>query len=305
MKRSTKTPFESQHGFLSPGFRVDSQGNITARSLSVTTGDTDIDPVSGIFDFTITDDEANFLIENLTGNNPNITLNRGTSYTFRLSLVGFQFFIKRSDGITNQIGGLVHSDGDSGVDAQGKTSGVLSFTVPLDADDTLFYTNLDGTATGTITVLDPTGLFSSVSITSGNQSTSVSSGALVINGGVGISDDLYIGGELNLGGVGIPRLNSLTNLDLNAANKIILQIDDVKIGEINSNGINIPINNSNINSSIINNTVIGNNTPSSAAFTTATFVSATIETDPISDNDVTNKSYVDLTSAAFAIALGS
>lgn len=304
MKRSTKAAFESKYGFLSPGFRVDSEGNVTARSLSVSTGGGE-DPVNAIYDFTVTDDEANFSIENLAGVNPSISLNRGTTYTFRLNLTGFRFFIKRSNGTTNQVGGLVHSDGDTGVDAQGKSSGILSFTVPLDADDTLFYSNLDGSAIGTITVLDPTGLFSNISVTGGIQSTSTTSGSLVIDGGVGISDDLYIGGELNLGGVGIPKLSSETNLELNAKNKIIIQVDSVKLGEINSTGLAIPINNSNISESTINNTIIGNTTPSSATFTSATFTNATVTNTATNRNDVTNKSYVDLTSAALAIALGS
>jgi hypothetical protein len=53
MKRSTKTPFESAYGFLSPGFRVDSEGNITASSISLSQSD---ETVSGVFDFTVTDE---------------------------------------------------------------------------------------------------------------------------------------------------------------------------------------------------------------------------------------------------------
>jgi len=299
MKRSTKTPFESAYGFLSPGFRVDSEGNIVARSIS-TVQDTDTGTVSGVFDFIVSDDEANFFIENLSGENPSITINRGSTYTFRLNLTGFTFFIKRANGVTNQTGGLAHSSGDTGVDAQGKSDGFLSFTVPLNTDDTLFYSNLDGSAIGTITVLDPVGLFSRVDITGKTQSTGIDSGTLVVDGGAGIANDLWIGGELNVAGTGISKLESTTNLNINAGNKIVLQINDIKIGEINNSGLSIPINNSNITNSNINSTVIGAITPAEA-----TFSSAIVIDDPIEPNEVTKKSYVDLTSAAFAIALGS
>jgi hypothetical protein len=296
MKRATRSPFESGFGFKSPGFAVDSEGNLTARSFNIT----QTDVVSGVFDFVVTDDQANFYIENQTGPNPAITLARGRTYTFRLDLTAFSFFIKRADGVTDQVAGLTHSSNEIGVDAQGKSEGVLSFTVPVDADDTLFYTNQQGTATGTITVIDPVGLFSTLEVTNTDNALSSLSGALTVAGGVGIAKDLYIGGELNIAGVGIPRLSSETNLELNANNKIILEIDNSKIGEINSQGLTVSINNSSITGSTIDSTVIGGTTPAQATFT-----SATVENEPVLSNDVTKKSYVDTTSVAFAIALGS
>lgn len=301
MKRATKSAFDSEYGFTSPGFAVDREGNLTATSFNIVQSDA----VSGVFDFIITDDQANFFIENQSGDNPAITLARGRTYTFRLDLTAFVFFIKRADGITNQNTGLNHSSGDAGADAQGKSDGVLSFTVPLTAEDTLFYTNEQGSVSGTISVVDPIGLFSTVEITENTASTSASTGSLVVAGGVGISQDLYIGGSLNVAGVGIPRLESLTNLELNAGNKIVLQIENTKIGEITAQGLELPINNSSINnssitSSSINSTSIGNVTPSSAVFTTAR-----VSSPPLEQNDVTTKSYVDTNITALAIALGS
>lgn len=301
MKRATKSAFDSEYGFTSPGFTVDREGNLTATSFNIVQSDT----VSGVFDFIITDDQANFFIENQIGNNPAITLARGRTYTFRLDLTAFSFFIKRADGITNQNAGLNHSSGDAGADAQGKSDGVLSFTVPLTAEDTLFYTNEQGSVSGTISVVDPIGLFSTVEITENIASTSASTGSLIVAGGVGISQDLYIGGSLNVAGVGIPKLESPTNLELSAGNKIILQIENTKIGEITAQGLELPINNSPINnssitSSSINSTSIGNVTPSSAVFTTAR-----VSSPPLEQNDVTTKSYVDTNITALAIALGS
>lgn len=296
MKRATKSAFDSEYGFTSPGFTVDREGNLTATSFNIVQSDT----VSGVFDFIITDDQANFFIENQSGNNPAITLARGRTYTFRLDLTAFALFIKRADGIANQNTGLNHSSGDVGADAQGKSDGVLSFTVPLTAEDTLFYTNEQGSVSGTISVVDPIGLFSTVEITENTASTNISTGSLVVAGGAGISQDLYIGGSLNVAGVGISRLESSTNLELSAGNKIVLQIENTKIGEITAQGLELPINNSSITSSLINSTSIGSVTPSSAVFTTAR-----VSNHPLEQNDVTTKSYVDTNITALAIALGS
>lgn len=296
MKRATKSAFDSQYGFSSPGFTVDSEGNLSARSFNIVQADV----VTGVFDFVVTDDQANFFIENQTGSNPTITLARGRTYTFRLDLTSFSFFIKRSDGITNQNSILVHSSGDSGADAQGKSDGVLSFSVPLTAEDTLFYTNEQGSVSGTINIVDPEGLFSDIEITGNTSSTDISTGSLIVSGGVGISQDLYVGGSINVAGIGIPRLESSTNLELEAGNKIVLQIEGTKIGEITNQGIQIPINNSSIIASSINNSTIGNVTPSSAVFT-----SAKVNNMPLEQDDVTTKNYVDTNVTALAIALGS
>lgn len=305
MKRASKTPFESGYGFKSPGFSVDTEGNLTATSFNIVQ-----DVVAGVYDFVLSEtDNTNFTIQNYIGNNPSITLSRGKTYTFQLSLSNFTFFIKKSDGTTNQTAGLSHSSGDIGEDAQGKSSGILSFTVPSSAEDTLYYQNADGTAQGTITIVDPAGLFSTVSVTSETNSTSGSTGALVVAGGLGVAKDLYVEGSLNVAGTGISRLDSSNNLELNSANKIILQIDNVTVGSVNSEGLTTTLNNSSmltstigtstITTSIIDNTTIGLTTPTSAKFTTAEITSA-----PLNNNDATNKSYVDTTVTALSIALG-
>jgi hypothetical protein len=68
--------------------------------------------------------------------NPALTLVRGNTYTFALSLTGiFPFFIKTQPtlGTTNQY--------NSGVTNNGATTGTITFTVPQDAPDTLYYVN--------------------------------------------------------------------------------------------------------------------------------------------------------------------
>jgi hypothetical protein len=68
--------------------------------------------------------------------NPAITLVRGNTYTFTLSLNGiYPFYIKTQPtlGTTNQY--------NSGVTNNGVTAGTITFTVPQDAPDTLYYVN--------------------------------------------------------------------------------------------------------------------------------------------------------------------
>lgn len=305
MKRASKSQFESGYGFRSPGFAVDAEGNLTAASFNIVQ-----DVVAGVYDFVVSEtDSTNFTIQNYVGNNPLLTLSRGRQYTFQLSLTNFEFYIKQSDGVTNQNTGLSHSSGDTGLDAQGKSSGIISFLVPANAEDTLYYQNASGTARGTITVVDPEGLFSEIEVTATTNSTSATTGALTVAGGLGVAKDLYVEGSLNVAGTGISKIESFTNLELNSANKIILKIDNNTLGTLNSQGLETTLNNSNITTSTIttstialstiNETTIGLTTPASAKFT-----AAEITTAPINNNDATNKTYVDTTVTALSIALG-
>lgn len=282
MKKAGNNPFDSDFGYSSPGFTVDALGNITARSITTDVSDTP----GNIVDYTVTDNGTSFFFSGVSGANPGITLARGTTYRFELNLTNFQFFLYKEDGNTLFDQGLIHSDGDRGTDAQGKSSGILSITVPSTyvSQDSIIYNNQAKNSSGTITLQYPTGVFGELTANAGTASTSATTGTLKVEGGAGITGDVYIDGELNLAGVGIPKLNSLTNLELNAKNKIILQINDQKLGEINSNGLETTINNSTINSSSLTN--------------------STVDQKPTANNGIANKIYVDDTVTALAIALG-
>lgn len=291
------TPFESKYGFKGPGFSVDSEGNIIA--TSIITNEVAEDDVA-IVDFAVVEVDNAFQITGLTGDNPAIEIARSKSYKFSLSLeneeteAGLGFYIYSALPSTRFNTGLTHSTGATGNDAQGKQTGTLTFNVPLSAPDTLYYGNSLGNVYGTITVVDPIGQFSSIDVNSTTNAVSSTTGAITVAGGASIEKDLHVGGALNMSGVGISRFDSLTNLELNAANKIIIQVDNVKLGEVNSSGIAATINNS-----TINNTPIGATTPSTAAFTTASVSSL-----PITDTQVPNKQYVDSTALALSIAFG-
>lgn len=68
--------------------------------------------------------------------NPALTLVRGNTYVFNLNIRGdYPFYIKTTATLGTQD---LYSDG---VDRNGSVSGLITFTVPQDAPDTLFYVN--------------------------------------------------------------------------------------------------------------------------------------------------------------------
>ena len=81
--------------------------------------------------------------------NPDLTLKRGSTYTFNVNTPGHPFLIKTVQGVgTNNV----YTDG---VDNSGAVSGPLTFTVPASAPDTLFYNcEFHGSMTGTLTIID-------------------------------------------------------------------------------------------------------------------------------------------------------
>jgi len=284
------SPFESQYGFKAPGFSVDNEGNITATSIITSAAPSESDVV----DFVVGELNNAFTIVGYAATNPTITIARAGSYKFGLTVPNLGFTIYSALPSTKYNTGLVYQDSTTGVDAQGKLTGTLTFNVALGTPDVLYFGNAIGNVYGTINVIDPVGQFSTIDVNSTANATSSTTGAVTIAGGASVEKDFYIGGELNISGLGIPRLSSLTNLELNATNKVILQVDNIKLGELNSTGLAVTINNS-----TIDNTVIGATTPSTAAFTSGTVASL-----PTTDTSMTNRQYVDSTSLSLAIAFG-
>lgn len=81
--------------------------------------------------------------------NPNLTLKRGETYTFTVDASGHPFFIKsvQGNGPDNAY--------DSGVANNGTQDGTVTFEVPMDAPDTLYYNcQIHAVMTGTITIED-------------------------------------------------------------------------------------------------------------------------------------------------------
>jgi hypothetical protein len=312
--------FESKYGFRSPNFTVDAEGNIVASSITLGTGGGE-----GVVDFTVSEGIDNtYRFGEVAGPNPTLTLSRTRRYLIHLDVPVLKFYIYESDLETLYNDGLAHSTEGTAEEAQGQTGGVLGFTVPIDAPDLLYYGNQIGTIYGIINIVDPAGKFGTVEITTADESTSTTTGALTVAGGVGIEKNLNVGGTvtatgLNFNGIGVPALSSSTNLELDAANRIIFKIGDFPIGFIDEDALNITIQNSNIassniTSSTINSSSIGLTTPAAAAFTnltanssilnTVAMTTATITGTPTTNTSVVNKVYVDTTTTALAIAFG-
>jgi hypothetical protein len=82
--------------------------------------------------------------------NPNLTLCRGATYSFRVNAQGHPFYIKtaKGTGTDNE-----YSDGVSG---NGTDMGTVTFQVPSGAPATLFYcSSADDAMTGTIRLVEP------------------------------------------------------------------------------------------------------------------------------------------------------
>lgn len=108
---------------------------------------------SNIVNYNITNSGAAAYIFNDGGftdaSNPDLTLQRGNTYTFTINAPGHPFFINLTQGTGT---GNAYTNG---VTNNGAVNGVVTFTVPVDAPDTLFYNcQFHGTMTGTITITD-------------------------------------------------------------------------------------------------------------------------------------------------------
>lgn len=295
MSTIVNSPFRSKFGFESTGFVVDDEGNISAKSINLLDSVPDVPDPTLPADRTFEEVGGNFRITGNAVDNPMFVVFRTRTTTIDLDLDNLTFNIFTDDTFSTFFStGLTHNSGVADNAAQGKQSGRLSWTVPLNAPNTLYYANADGSVSGTITIQNAPSAFSEVDITGTTVSTSDTTGALTVAGGVGIEGDLNIGGQLNILGVGIPVLSSTTNLDLAAGNAIVVRIDNVLLGLIKYTGSEIPVNNT-----TIENTTIGAITPSTAAFT-----AATVTDNAASNTDVTNKKYVDTTATALAITFG-
>lgn len=301
-------PFQSQYGFKSPGFEVDSQGNIVATSIIAAGAGGGGTGGTGASDYSFTDQSGYYVVNNGTTQNESLNLKRNTRYTFNLDLDLYSFNIYSDLAGTLYNNGLTHTATDGTVTeeelAQGYSSGSILFTVSSTAPDTLYYGDFSSGVLGTILVTDANGLFGELTISSTTSSTSPTTGALTVAGGAGIGENLFVEGYvstngIDVNGVGISSLSSTTNLEIDAANRIVIKNDGNYLGQIDSTGLSISINNSTIETSTINDTVIGQTTPSTAAFTTASVAGG-----PLTKEGITNKRYVDRTATALAIAFG-
>ena len=91
-------PFETDYGYKSPGFSVDTNGNVTVRTITNTYTPPVIPPAP---DFNVNETAGAFTFLNkgtaVVGNNPTITVERGTTYTFVLNTSSLAFNVYKPD----------------------------------------------------------------------------------------------------------------------------------------------------------------------------------------------------------------
>ena len=338
-----KSPFEAQHGFKSPGFTVDEAGNVTLRSVTYTVTEEATD-VSG--DYVVRDAGGNFTFDGefeadgvTLKLNPGVTLTRGSAYIFNLILRStnqagqtlgnnsFNIFQADSGGYTSYDLGLSHLSTDAQTkkensEAQGQFSGKVTFTVPTNAPNTLYYGDADNNPLGILTIEDPTitgvGSFSSI-LTTGNI-TAQGENAVITLSPTGSSGTVVInpsnGGTISNMDITAQRLTALDNVTLNGTNADIriepngsagtVKISPAAGGTIDNMNIGATtpgtVSSTNLIASAgtLNNTVIGNTKPTKAEFTTAK-----VQQSPTTGTAIANKKYVDSRATALAIALGS
>ena len=132
-------------------FEVNCPGNGIAFKTVRETGDSnfytqDISTISKIYSVT-NNGAGNYVIDG--ANNPTINLLRGFTYVFDVNALGHPFLIK-----TAAVTGT-SSTYSSGVTNNGAEVGTVTFTVPLDAPDTLYYTcQFHSSMQGTINITD-------------------------------------------------------------------------------------------------------------------------------------------------------
>jgi|TARA_B100001094_G_scaffold9812_1_gene8809 hypothetical protein len=338
-----KSAFEAQHGFKSPGFTVDEAGNVTLRSVTYTVTD-EVTDVSG--DYVVRDAGGNFTFDaefqedgTTLKVNPGVTLTRGSAYVFNLILrsvnqagqtlgnMSLNIFSNDGTGYTLYNTGVSHTalDGQTKLElseAQGQFSGKVTFTVPTNAPNELYYGDGDQTPIGILTIIDPTitgvGSFSSI-LTTGNV-TAQGENAVITLAPTGSSGTVVInpsnGGTLSNMDVNALRLTTTDNVTINGENADIRivptgsagtvlinpsaggSIDNVNLGATTPGTVSATI--LTASAGTINNTKIGNTKPS-----TATFTVANVQAKPVSPTGAANKKYVDNRATALAIALGS
>jgi hypothetical protein len=118
------------------------QGNIGSNAVTATTINYNVTN-SGSASYIFTGNSLN------NSSNPNLTLQRGRTYTFTLNTPGHPFLIK-----TTQITGTANTY-STGVTNNGASNGTLTFVVPTNAPNTLYYIcEFHSPMTGALTITD-------------------------------------------------------------------------------------------------------------------------------------------------------
>ncbi len=138
-------------GYINIHLSMDDLGTLIAQgNIGSNEGDTGEEESK---DFVVTNSGAMSYIFNsddvTDAANTNLTLKRGETYTFAVNASGHPFFIKSVQGNTNAN---AYNDG---VTNNGTQDGTITFAVPMNAPDTLFYNcQFHSMMTGTFNIID-------------------------------------------------------------------------------------------------------------------------------------------------------
>jgi len=150
-----QTPFSYEDvltvdGYINIHLSVDDLATLVAQGdIGVNEGDMGTDSIN--YDVTNTGTTAYVLNGGDLSNasNPDLTLERGKTYTFTINASGHPFYIKTVQGNTTA------NAYNTGVTNNGTQDGTITFTVPMDAPDTLFYNcQFHSVMTGVLTIID-------------------------------------------------------------------------------------------------------------------------------------------------------
>ena len=179
------------------------------------TGDVNLDSGGIRYTFNVSSSGASAYVFNDTAqvyfpanaNNPTLYLKRGDIYKFSLNASGHPFYIKTvaGAGTGNQY--------TSGVSGNGTQVGDITFKVPMDAPDTLYYQcSAHSAMVGTINIMGAGGGSASTGDISFSGSTLSSSGNTIT-----LDDNVTVSGTLTSTQSGSPIITSATNITLQAA----------------------------------------------------------------------------------------
>lgn len=190
--------------------------------------------------------------------NPTLSLVRGFTYRFAVTSTGDPLWIKtdQSAGSANAYANVINN---------GTDAGTITFPVPFNAPDTLYYKSENHSSmTGTIYVKDVGAAGPVLQVTGTDASISNSTGALTVVGGTGIGGNLNVGGANSVfsGNVTVGRVltaniltaNNLTVSGNITGNSLTVYSLNVTSGVQSSNGITVTGN----TSTFTGNVVIGN-----------------------------------------------
>ena len=179
------------------------------------TGDVNLDSGGVRYTFNVSSSGASAYVFNDTAqvyfpanaNNPTLYLKRGDIYKFSLNASGHPFYIK------TQIGTGTGNQYTSGVSGNGTQIGDITFKVPMNAPDTLYYQcSAHSGMVGTINIMGAGGGGGSTGDISFSGSTLSSSGTTIT-----LDDNVTVSGTLTSSQAGAPILTSASSITLQAS----------------------------------------------------------------------------------------